>query len=36
MNFAIFLLPVVITAAHYIMADTRKPCEQPCPDADCR
>jgi hypothetical protein len=35
MNLAIFFLPVVLTAAHYIVADIRNP-QKPCLDSDCR
>jgi hypothetical protein len=34
MDLAIFLLPVLISVAHYILADVRKSHSEPCYDSD--
>lgn len=35
MNLAILLIPVSITAAHYILAGTRKQTAELCYESDC-
>jgi hypothetical protein len=35
MSFAIFLLPVVLSAAHYLVADVRKASPKPSFEAVC-
>jgi hypothetical protein len=35
MDLAIFLLPVLATVAHYILADAAKPHSTPCRESDC-
>jgi hypothetical protein len=36
MSFAIFFLPIVLSAAHYIAADIRRPQDHPDFESSCR
>lgn len=35
MDLAIFFLPVLLSVAHYVVADLRSPQQLPCLDSDC-